>query len=70
MYHVKSYNPQPRIVFDPASHQHRLAYALFLKYNGWKGGCPFLLEEPYGDIPSMINAKIAEHSLRPLMDLV
>lgn len=70
MYHVKSYTPKPRVLFNPSSHEHRLDYAKFLKYNGWKDGCPFLLEEPYEDIPAMINAKITEHSLKPLMDLV
>lgn len=70
MYRVKSYTPKPRVIFDPSNHEHRLDYATFLKYNGWKEGCPFLLEEPYGDIPAMINAKIAEQSLRPLMSIV
>lgn len=70
MYRAKSYNIKPRIIFDPDCYQHRLAYSIYLKYNGWKGGCPFLLEEPYGDIPTMINAKIAEAALRPLMSLV
>lgn len=70
MYRVKVYNPRPRVVFDPSNHEHRLDYAKFLKYNGWKEGCPFLLEEPYEDIPTMINAKLAAATLKPLMSLV
>lgn len=70
MYRAKSYNPRPRVLFDPSNHEHRLDYASFLKYNNWQGGCPFLLEDPYEDIPTMINAKITEATLRPLMGLV
>ena len=70
MYHVKSYNPAPRVLFDPSNHEHRLDYAAYLKYNGWKNGCRFLLEDPFADIPSMINAKIAEASLKSLMSIV
>jgi hypothetical protein len=70
MYRVKSYNPKPRRQFDPSNHEDRLDYASFLKYNGWRSGCPFLLEDPYEDIPTMINAKITENTLRPLMSLV
>lgn len=70
MYRVKAYNPTPRIRFDPECYQHRLAYAIYLKYNGWRDGCPFLLEEPYEDIPTMINAKLAAASVKPLMGLV
>lgn len=70
MYRVKTYNPRPRVVFDPSKHEHRLDYAVFLKYNGWRNGCPFLLEEPYEDIPTMINAKLAAETLKPIMSLV
>lgn len=70
MYRAKSYYTKPRVIFDPSNHEHRLDYAMFLKYNGWRNGCPFLLEDPYEDIPTMINAKIAEASLRPLLSLI
>lgn len=70
MYRLKHYNPRPRVPFNPSNHEHRLDYASFLKYNGWKDGCPFLLEDPYEDIPTMINAKITEEALKPLMSLV
>lgn len=70
MYRVKAYSSKPRVLFNPASHEHRLDYAAYLKYNGWKDGCPFLLEDPYDNIPAMINAKITESALRPLMSIV
>lgn len=70
MYRLKFYNPRPRVEFNASNHEHRLDYASFLKYNNWKGGCPFLLEDPYEDIPTMINAKITVEALRPLMSLV
>jgi hypothetical protein len=56
-----------RVVFDPTNHEHRLDYAKFLKYNTWVNGCNYFLEDPYSDIPSMINAKIVEDSLRSLI---
>jgi hypothetical protein len=71
MYHLNSQRGlEPRVRFDPSNHEHRLDYATFLKYNGWKNGCRFLLEDPYADIPSMINAKIAEATLKSLMSIV
>lgn len=70
MYRAKTYIAKPRVIFDARNHEHRLDYAEFLKYNGWKNGCQFLLEEPYTDIPTMINAKIVAETLRPLMESV
>jgi hypothetical protein len=67
---LNSFTTEPRVRFDPSNHEHRLDYASFLKYNNWQGGCRFLLEDPYEDIPTMINAKITEHSLSPIMGLV
>jgi hypothetical protein len=36
-----------------------LDFARFVKYNNWKDGCAYYLEDPYGDIPTMIRHKIA-----------
>ena len=69
-YRISVLAPKPRVLFDPSAYEHRLEYAGFLKYSGWRNGCPFLLEEPYEDIPTMINAKLTEHSLKSLMELV
>ena len=51
--------PKPRVVFDPSNRKHMLDFARFVKYNGWKDGCSYYLEDPYSDIPTMIRAKIA-----------
>ena len=59
-----------RIVFDPCNRKHMLDFARFVKYNSWKDGCSYLLEDPYSDIPTMIRAKIADHTLSKLVEKV
>ena len=59
---------KPRELFDPNNKKHLKEYALFLKTQRWKNNCPFYLEDPYMDIPSMINAKLSMHFLRKLVD--
>ena len=68
MYRQRSFVVKPRVNFDPANKQHRLDYARFLKYNNWKNGCRYLLEEPYMDIPTMIHDKLVRHYLKPMME--
>ena len=48
-----------RVAFNPSNKQHMLDFARFVKYNTWKNGCSYFLEDPYTDIPTMIRAKIA-----------
>ena len=62
-YIAKSFAPPPRVYFDASNPEHLLDYAEYLKYNNWKGGCKFLLEDPYTDIPSMVSAKVIRHTL-------
>lgn len=52
--------PKTRIQFDPRNRKHMLDFARFVKYNGWKDGCAYYLEDPYSDIPTMIRHKIAD----------
>lgn len=52
---------KPRVLFDPSNRKHMNDFARFVKYNTWGDGCPFLLEDPFGDIPTMIRAKIADY---------
>ena len=59
---------KPREIFDPTNKQHVKEYALFLKMQQWKNNCPFFLEDPYTDIPTTINAKLAMHFLRKFVD--
>jgi hypothetical protein len=51
-----------RVEFDPSNKDHMAAFGCFVKNGGWKDGCPFYLEEPYTDIPTMICNKIAVHA--------
>ena len=69
-YNKKVYSPQPRVVFDATNKKHLKDYAEFLKYNNWKSGCRYLLEDPYMDIPTMINEKIVHHFLNSYMERV
>lgn len=62
--------PRTRVEFDPGNQQHMLDFARFLKYNNWSNGCGYFLEEPFADIPAMIAAKIAAHSVDRLMNKV
>ena len=62
--------PRDRVKFDPQNRKHMLDFARFVKYNTWKGGCSYFLEDPYTDIPSMIRAKIADHTLSKLVEKV
>jgi hypothetical protein len=64
LYRKKAFAPLPRVIYDPENEEHVLDYATFIKYNGWKNGCNYLLEEPYSDIPTMINAKLVTHYLK------
>ena len=35
----------------------------FIKLNSWGKPCPFLLEEPYLNIPAMMKDKFIKHTL-------
>lgn len=66
-YRKRSFTVAPRIIFDASNHKHMLDYARFVKYNNWKTGCNYLLEDPHTDIPTMIRAKIVEYRLEQYM---
>jgi len=59
--------PRAREIFDPTNKDHLIDYAQFLKHSSWINGCNYLLEDPFEDIPSMINAKVVEHFLAKYM---
>lgn len=62
--------PKERVVFDPKNRKHMLDFARFVKYNTWKNGCSYYLEDPYSDIPTMIRAKIADYVVLNLAEKV
>lgn len=61
---------KPRVVFDPTNQEHLVDFAHFVKYNKWVGSCSYYLEDPFGDIPTMIRSKIAEQHIRKLLESI
>jgi hypothetical protein len=50
--------------FDPSfSDDMRVAKEYFMNNKWTEKGCPFFLEWPYLDVPSMLKDKITKHSL-------
>jgi hypothetical protein len=66
-YRKPSFTVAVRVIFDASNHKHMLDYARFVKYNNWKNGCNYLLEDPYLDIPTMIRAKVVDYRLSQYM---
>lgn len=52
-----------RECFDPTNKDHVEEFKFFKQNNRWKNGCPFFLEEPFMDIPTMCSQKYINHSL-------
>ena len=49
-------------IFDPANAEDLAAYKKYVQTNNWgPDGCPFELEWPWLDIPSMLSHKISQH---------
>ena len=67
VYRKSAIAPRSRVLFDASNEEHLKDYAKFLKLNNWKDGCSYLLEDPYEDIPAMINAKVVAHFLADYM---
>ena len=64
MYRKSARNINPRVTFDPSNVDHMREYAMFIRNNNWTNGCRFYLEDPYMDIPTMLNAKIVEYVMK------
>ena len=62
--------PKERVQFDPRNRKHMVDFARFVKYNTWKDGCSYFLEDPFTDIPTMIRCKIADYTLSKLVEKV
>jgi hypothetical protein len=69
-YRKSKLTPRTRIHFNPANKKHMLDFAKFVKYNGWKEGCSYFLEDPYTDVPAMIRARISEYALSRYLEKV
>jgi len=70
MYFKSTHALKQRVQFNPKNKKHMLDFAKFVKYNNWKDGCDFYLEDPFTDIPSMIRSKIADSTLSIYMEKV
>ena len=53
----------PKFLFDPKNKYHITIFKYFLKEKRWGVPCPFLLEEPYLDIPTMLKDKYIKSQL-------
>lgn len=54
-----------KVRFDPLNEDHIRDYAFFKKNSTWQNGCKYILEQPFFNIPSMIDSKLLEHFLKP-----
>lgn len=57
------FNIVERRNFNPESYEDLMELGFFVKNRKWKNGCPFHLEFPYSDVPTMCMARYTEHSL-------
>jgi hypothetical protein len=57
----RSFNP--RREFDPTNSQDLQELKFFKKNGKWKNGCPFYLEDPFIDIPTMCENKFTNYML-------
>lgn len=52
-------------VFNPSSRKDLAVYKNFIENGSWgTSGCPFVLEFPYAELPTMVSNKIAAHAVR------
>jgi hypothetical protein len=60
----RSFNP--RREFDPTNSQDLQELKFFKKNGKWKNGCPFYLEDPFIDIPTMCENKFTNYMLEKM----
>ena len=53
-------------MFEPGSKDDMQVAGKFFHSNKWEDGCPFFLEWPYLDIPSMLKDRITKYTLKGL----
>jgi len=63
LYRKSIFRTRARVIFDPSNDDHVRDYAKFVKNSNWVDGCNYLLEDPFLDIPTMINTKLVSHLL-------
>jgi hypothetical protein len=53
-----------RHIFEPSNKEDMEIVKTYLHTNSWGLKCPFILEWPYLDVPSMIKDKITRYVLK------
>ena len=66
MNRIETWNINQRRTFEPSNKGDMKLVKKFLQDNKWENNCPFYLEWPYLDIPSMLKDKITDYALRGL----
>jgi hypothetical protein len=67
MNRIEIWNINQRRLFEPSSKEDLKLVRKYLHDNKWgNDGCPFHLEWPYLDIPSMLKDKITKYTLKGL----
>jgi len=56
--------------FNPTSSTDLAQYKGFMETGSWANGCPFILEWPYHDVPTMIKQRIVERHLNTIISTV
>ena len=57
-----------KIKFDPKNIEHLKAFKSFRDQSNWKNGCPFQVEWPYNDVPSMIIDRLINTYMGNIID--
>ena len=60
---IEQFKMYGRRTFNPSNKSDLKLVKSYLHNSRWDNGCPFILEWPYLDIPSMIKDKITTHTL-------
>lgn len=68
MYRKPAFQMPHRVVFQPNNPEHIDIVRSFLITGNWKNGCPFYLEDPFFDIPTMIQTKVAEYYIMEVFE--
>ena len=63
---IEQMNLYQRHQFDPSSKDDMKIVRKFLHNMKWENNCPFYLEWPYLDIPTMLKDRITKHTLKGL----
>lgn len=67
MNRIETWNINQRRFFEPSNETDLKIVRNYLHKNYWgTNGCPFYLEWPYLDIPSMVKDKITQYMLKGL----